>query len=317
MARSSEFSLSFLAPARIHASMREVGQFVSELQRRGRVGGASPDDARSMFQPSTTSDAGMGSECGGPECGGSAFWNALRQIQSADLPPRRPHVQLRWYEGGGDRFATALGTLMGGSGAEREAEAYPLGERDTIARAFEAAMATFAEWLPETFASFVAMTGFVILARRAGYSGGTVSNRIGLIWLAPEADWTIEHWVENLVHEFVHNALFLEDMVHGVLVAGADRLEQPDALAISAIRQVRRGYDKAYHSGFVSVTLVEFYERLGMSQRGRPFVSPLLVCVEDLVRQRAFATPHGCALLDELAATTLAAWERDGRLAVA
>jgi len=40
-----------------------------------------------------------------------------------------------------------------------------------------------------------------------------------------------------------------------------------------------------------------------------------MICVEDLVRQRAFATPHGQALLDELVDGALALWNGRQRLA--
>jgi hypothetical protein len=98
----------------------------------------------------------------------------------------------------------------------------------------------------------------------------------------------------------VHNALFIEDMVHGVLIAGSDRLAQLDAQAKSAIRQVKRGYDKSYHSAFVSFTIVEMYRALGRPDLADSFVAPLVVCLGDLVAQRRFATPHGQELLIEL-----------------
>lgn len=281
MEPAAEFSLSFLAPERVAESMATVLEFTRSL----------------------------GTATGEP----LNFWDAMRTVQSADLPARQPAVELHWYEGPDDTFEGALNSLMGGISARQEATPYSNEERDAISRSFELALQLFRSRFPQTFSSFARLTSFVVLARRSGYSGGTVSNRIGLIWLAPEADWTTETWLENLVHEFVHNALFLEDMVHSVLVAGGDRLEQPDALAISAIRQVKRGYDKSYHSGFVSLTIIEMYRALGLAANGQPFIAPLMVCVEDLVKQREFATAQGQALLDELVEAVLAVWETASR----
>ena len=242
--------------------------------------------------------------------GGSrlSFWDAMRALQYADLPPRKEAVSVIWFDGAGHPFESAMDSLMGGVVSAHEARSYPPAERNRYTADFARALALFENRFPELYGSFRALIGWIVFARRDGYSGGTVSDRIGLIWLAPELEWTVESWLENLIHEFVHNALFLEDMVHGVLAAGGKRLEEPDALAISSIRQVKRGYDKAYHSGFVSLTLIEMYEQLALPERARPFLAALVVCVEDLIKQRAFATVNGRDLLVELARESLQRW---------
>jgi hypothetical protein len=194
---------------------------------------------------------------------------------------------------------------MGGVSAEAEAIVYDRSARPVLEERFFLAIALFEQRFPDTFALFKTLIRYVVFAGRVGYSGGTVSNRIGLIWLAPTPDWSVELWLENLVHEFVHNALFLEDMVHGVLVAGGDRLEASDALAMSAIRQERRGYDKSYHSAFVSLAIIELYEGLNRFDLAEPFLSPLIVCLGDVVRLRRFATPNGQDLLASAAKAVL------------
>lgn len=236
-----------------------------------------------------------------------SFWDAIRALQHTDilLKPTVKTPQLVWYEGGNDPFHSALRNLMGNVDVPQEAK-YPGEEREEVGAAFARAIQSFQAFLPRTYAAFTEVISFVILARRQGYSGGTVSSRIGLIWLAPEPSWSDHDWLENLVHEFVHNCLFLEDMVDSIFLAGGNRLDEDDAKAISAIRQVRRGYDKSYHSAFVSFAIVELYVLLGRPQKATEFLDPLLVCVEDLVQNTKFITDHGRMLLVELAGRLLA-----------
>jgi hypothetical protein len=192
---------------------------------------------------------------------GGSFWLAISALQHTDLCAVSGDGKLSpvWYEGHTDPFADVLGDLMGGVNARDVATPYAASARAPLQAALCRTLNTLSQVFPATSASLHKVIRHVIFAGREGYTGGTVSNRIGLIWLAPKPEWTDYTWLENLVHEFVHNAIFVEDMVYRLLVAGGDRLEQPDALAISAIRQTKRGYDKAYHSAFVSYTLAEMY----------------------------------------------------------
>lgn len=36
---------------------------------------------------------------------------------------------------------------------------------------------------------------------------------IGLVWLEPPTNWSVVHMAEELVHEFIHNALFQAEVV--------------------------------------------------------------------------------------------------------
>jgi HEXXH motif-containing protein len=85
--------------------------------------------------------------------------------------------------------------------------------------------------------------------------GGTISSCVGLIYVSPDPDWSPEIYAELLVHEFLHNSLFLEDMVRGVF-PDYGLFEDPDALAISTLRRTKRPYDKSYHSACVAVGLM-------------------------------------------------------------
>jgi len=195
--------------------------------------------------------------------------------------------------------------LTGGIDMAVGTTSYGTSERPGLEMAARRTLHRFANQFPKTYDTFREIITFLVLARKRKYSGGTVSSRIGLIWLAPEISWNEDTWLENIVHEYVHNCLFLEDMVTNIFVAGCDRLEREDALAFSAIRQIKRGYDKSYHSAFVSFSLIELYLTLRKDKDAASFINPLILCLQDLIKARRFATAHGLELLAELAERVL------------
>lgn len=234
-------------------------------------------------------------------------WDTLRFLQHQDLPliPKsRINPEGVWFCENSIEFAPAVKSLMGNVPIPTN-YAFRADEIALFQPAYDDAISRFMTLFPELFASFVSLIRYVIFARRDGYSGGTVSSRIGLIWLSPSEDWSDDEWLENIIHEFVHNALFLEDLVHCIFLTGSTRLEEPDALATSAIRQVKRGYDKSYHSAFVSQTIVEYYLALGQTEKAASFSFPLVICVEDLAKNTKLVSGHGKELLMNLCVKVL------------
>jgi len=238
-----------------------------------------------------------------PSTNYESSWDFIRAAMHHDLvgvSHSKTEPEIIWYDKDQEKFSYALRNLAGDVDIS-EISSFSNEYRKIHEESYYNALRRFEEYFPETFVAFKELIAFIIFAKRSGYGGGTVSNRIGLIWLAPENYWSEDDWLENLVHEFIHNVLFLEDMVHTVFTAGGDRLSEEDALAISAIRQVKRGYDKSYHSAFVSFGIIEHYLQLGKKEKALTFLDPLTICVDDLVKNTNFITEHGKQLLFELA----------------
>lgn len=240
----------------------------------------------------------------------SSTWGALRFLQHQDLPSNEKigvKPKVIWFRQDSHdtgEFAFAVTSLMGDVQIPIN-HALSIEEIALFQSTYDGAVARFMRLFPELFGSFSSLIQYVIFAHRDGYSGGTVSSRIGLIWLSPSVEWSDDEWLENLIHEFVHNALFLEDLVHSIFSVGSARLEQSDALATSAIRQVKRGYDKSYHSAFVSQTIIEYYLAIGKNEKAASFIFPLVVCVEDLNKNTTLISEHGKQLLMNLSINVL------------
>ncbi|THH34534.1 aKG-HExxH-type peptide beta-hydroxylase [Neolewinella litorea] len=167
------------------------------------------------------------------------------------------------------------------------------------------ALGLFQQLYPEIYEEFAETIHALLFAKRDSYDGGSVSSRVGMIWLSPKEHWTDVNWADNLLHEFVHNCLFLEDMVNTIFPYSASRMAEDDALVVSAIRRTKRGYDKSYHAAFVAYALVEFYEKLGRFDKAKSLLIPLFPSLNDMRQNLTFISDNGQKHLDDLIGSVL------------
>lgn len=230
----------------------------------------------------------------------SGFWDAIKSIQSNDIkasfPQNTPHIV---WDAANSEFRQALLELAAFTELPNDVS-YSEIEIDDFKPKLDDSLKLFSTTFPELYKVFKEICPFIILGRFPGYGGGTVSTRIGMIWLSPSIDWKVSHWAENIIHEFIHNCLFLEDLVNNIFPFNSIEMENLDSHAISAIRQVKRPYDKSYHSAFVAYGLVEFYLRIFNFTKARKILNPLFICVDDLASNTKYISANGVKLLDEL-----------------
>jgi hypothetical protein len=144
------------------------------------------------------------------------------------------------------------------------------------------------------------MIGTIIAIKKDGHGGGTVSSLIGVIWLNPQPSWTIVDYADSIIHEFIHNTLFLDDMLWGVF-SSPSQLSSPEALVVSALLKRPRGYDKAFHSAAVALGLAIFHRTGNQWNRATERASGLDVTLKGLQEKRyRYLTEHGRALLEQM-----------------
>jgi hypothetical protein len=183
--------------------------------------------------------------------------------------------------------------------------------RDELTSLLTDAKTLLAMELPDLYFLMTQVVATVAIYRIPQRDGGSVSSNIGLIWLSPKPDWTVEYCAEMLVHEFVHNVVFLEDMVRGIMPT-PELLEREEALTISAIRQTRRPYDKSFHSACVTIGIMYFYNMIGRIEDANAHFEPLKRTVEELYASEQtvrslgqdLLTSNGREVLDELSRFT-------------
>ena len=143
--------------------------------------------------------------------------------------------------------------------------------------------------------------GEIFLARESGSEGGTMSSAVGLIWLNPRIDWGARKTGENIVHEWIHNMLFLADMVDPIFAVDYIGLSAESAHATSAILHRKRPFDRCYHSAAVAAGLVFFHTISGDKEEADALIEPTMRTVRELQGKPDLMTKSGSELLHEVA----------------
>ncbi len=143
--------------------------------------------------------------------------------------------------------------------------------------------------------------GEIFLAQESGSEGGTMSSAVGLIWLNPRIEWGARKTGENIVHEWIHNMLFLADMVDPLFAVDYIGLSMESAHATSAILHRKRPFDRCYHSAAVAAGLVFFCTASGDKERADALIEPTIRTVRELQDKPDLMTQSGADLLQEVA----------------
>lgn len=162
------------------------------------------------------------------------------------------------------------------------------------------AEALIAQLYSEDFAAYRKLISHVVYAYRDEYSGGSVSNHIGWIWLSPEPAWSIDDYADNLIHEYTHNVLFLEEMTRTLFAFNAEIMALPQNQVVSAIRKIPRFFDQSYHAAAVAIVLAEHALNCGRTGTATLLVEGLLPSLDLLKERRELMTENGWRLLAEM-----------------
>lgn len=143
--------------------------------------------------------------------------------------------------------------------------------------------------------------GEIFLAQEAGSEGGTMSSAVGLIWLNPRMEWGASKTGENIVHEWIHNMLFLADMVSPLFAVDYIGLSAKSAHVTSAILHRQRPFDRCYHSAAVAAGLVFFHTISGESAKADALIGPTMRTIRELQDKPEFMTRSGADLIQDVA----------------
>ena len=240
---------------------------------------------------------------------GIPFSRAIRALQYPEvtLPPAPAGPRLVWggYDAGG--VSPALRDLMATETTLEPQCAYTDAERRRLQPIVRDGLRWLRHTFPETYLVFRLAVPFLILAKSEAHTGGSISSRIGMAWLAPSSAWTGQNCGEFLYHEYVHQCLFLEEMIRTVFRRDSNAISEPENMIVSAIRRGEpRQYDRSYHSAFVAAAVIEYRARTGRTCAARSLFPALWPCLDALARKRGvFLTDNGAEQLDRLIECTV------------
>jgi hypothetical protein len=142
--------------------------------------------------------------------------------------------------------------------------------------------------------------GEILLAQEGDFGGGSLSSAVGLIWLNPKAEWSLQRTGENIVHEWIHNMLFLADMVSPLFAVDYTALSKEEAHVTSAILRRKRPFDRCYHSAAVAAGLVFFRTISGDIKGANALIGSAARTVKEIQNKPELMTRSGADLIQEV-----------------
>ena len=153
----------------------------------------------------------------------------------------------------------------------------------TITNKTNEAFVLIKDTFPELHESIVQTIGCIAFykSENPNYVSGSISSRIGLIWLDPSSPIeSVPFYAEYIVHEYIHNMLFAAELVHGTY---SNYNLIPKSKVKSSIRRKLRPFEKSFHAAYVSTGLVLFHARAGYLNRAIQLSETLKSSVDALV----------------------------------
>lgn len=229
------------------------------------------------------------------------YLTGLNRIQNHRFPEAMIGADLRLEFGDNPGAEAALKELLDADPLPEGWKIEDRAEREQIERNVAAAAEVIAALDPDLFRNMRIVVAGFIFARRPDLEGGSTSALMGPIWLDPKQEWVVDTYVEHMVHEFVHQALFLDEMIRTVFSRfTVIEMSVPEALVTSTILKRRRPYDKAFHSAFVAHALAQLYIAQGNDGKAREYLESTRGTTDELLDRSDFVTANGLALLREM-----------------
>jgi hypothetical protein len=146
----------------------------------------------------------------------------------------------------------------------------------------------------------------VVVGHNPGAVSGSARHLLGAIVMCPPTDDTGLTAAGLLLHESVHQALWLAEMVVGLFAYSPGEIDALGIHALSPIRRQPRRIDSAFHAACVAVELASWHADAGRWHEVDALVRGLPLSVASLEDRRDAFTAQGRAFLEDLADATSA-----------
>jgi len=180
-------------------------------------------------------------------------------------------------------------------------ERIPAEEGLSISRQIDAALGVLRDYDHDLSRSINNLVGCVFLAHVPGLHSVGSGRCLGAIAFSPRSSWTALDYASAILHEALHQALWLCQIVRRIYSKPIPRLADADSLVISPIRRVLRPYNLALHAACVLVEVVHLYRWAGQPlPPDEGSLELLAICIGELHEKRENLTGRGREILDQL-----------------
>lgn len=142
------------------------------------------------------------------------------------------------------------------------------------------------------------IVGSFLILKKKNFGGGSVSNILGMIWLNPQKNWSVIDCAEAIYHEFIHQSIFLDDMINSIF-PDANACAEDDALVTSTILKRKRPLDRSYHAAGVSLGVMHLYYMLHDKKGSYQHFDDFKTTIEEINQKTQYLDEHGKYILGE------------------
>ncbi len=113
-------------------------------------------------------------------------------------------------------------------------------ECNTIKKYIESSMKIIDKYYPELTKSIHRLIGCCLLMKQNGITTGSSAVLLGAILLNPSVTWKEVNYCDAILHESMHQSIYLDDMVNGIYAKSLNDMASVEGLVTSSIRKVKR-----------------------------------------------------------------------------
>jgi HEXXH motif-containing protein len=219
-------------------------------------------------------------------------------VQEVSLAPRVVFTEAQ----PDDHVGAVVASLVADEAGEIPTiEPIPHEDRPQTMRAVQEAVELLAEWHAPYAALVEALVASVVMAQGPRLEGASRSSQLGTIYVNPQPGWPTPKYAETLLHEAVHEAHYLDQMVSPWFDRPHWEFDREGLKAISPIRRILRPLPLVLEACCVSTVLVQFLWETGQVARARATCLSTMTSLASLRELAGTLAPRGQEVLRDLA----------------
>lgn len=228
----------------------------------------------------------------------SIYFESINKIQITEVPYDEEKINITYYDKILQDKLLEL-KMIDEDDLKQDNHIYFPKEQNIITDRIEKALKLIKILHPDLHEIINTLVGTFLILKKDLFGGGSVSNVMGLIWLNPQEDWSIIKYAEAIYHEFIHQSIFLDDMVNSMF-PDANACATEEALVTSTILKMKRPLDKSYHAAGVSIGIMHLYYMFNDIKNSKIYMRDLKVTIDEISNRTNYLGDQGIYTLKNL-----------------
>ena len=174
----------------------------------------------------------------------------------------------------------------------------PASEAPAITESVRQSISLLEQWSSQSRQALEILIGCIVVAVGRESGGGSHADALGAIRLSPSPKWIAPDYADCILHETIHQAFFLDEMIRGPFTL--PEAEAESVRILSPIRREPRPLYLSFAAAAVAVGLLQLHEYLNLYDRSTAYCLNLLPTILELKKHVRLLTSRGRAVLEEM-----------------